>query len=117
MESEKIIVKHVLDHHYFGNGLYGLQFDEKIIQNFTIEKILDYFFNGLGEVISVRDKNDFNSLLQFFNIIPDDVKDFLVKYIFTLEYFYKHLSKNDFKTFLEKVNEEYNDLSKKYDAY
>jgi len=117
MESEEIIVKHLLDHHYLGNGLYGLQSDEKLIQNFTIERILDYFFNGLGEVIPVRDKNDFNGLLQFFNLIPGDVKDFLIKYIFTLEYFYRLLPKNDFKTLSIKVYEEYKNLCKKYNIY
>lgn len=44
MTTEKEIINHVLDHHFLGNGLYGIINDDKLIVNFSNSKILDYTF-------------------------------------------------------------------------
>ena len=117
MINEKEIISHILDHHYLGNGLYGLIDNDKLIANFSNTRILDYFFNGLEKVIQIKSKDDFNGLLELFNIIPMDIKNFLLKYIFTLEYFHKQLNREDFKTLCEKIYDEYKKLSEKYNVY
>jgi len=117
MEIKKIIAQHLLDHHYFGNGLYGMLNSDKLINNFTHEDILNYFFNGLDEVLPVKDKEDFEGLLGLYDNIPEDIKDFILKYILSLQYFYKNLSLKAFKIFIAKAYGEYKKLCSKYDVY
>lgn len=40
----KDVVKNILDHHYFGNGLYGLKEDKKIISAFISNSINELNF-------------------------------------------------------------------------
>lgn len=117
MDKEKIIIDHVLDHHYFGNGLFGIIGDEKLIINFSPERIFNYLFNGLNKVTQIKDVSDFEGFLEIFNILPKDIVDFLLKYIFSLEYFQKKLPPEIFKNLTEKAYAEYKKLCEKYGIY
>jgi hypothetical protein len=117
MNKEKMIIDHILDHHYFGNGLYGMIEDEKLIINFSPEEVFNYLFTGLDKIIQIKNESDFESFLEIFNILPEDVRNFLVKYIFSLKYFHKKLKPEIFKNLIEKVHSEYKILCDKYGVY
>jgi len=117
MNKEKVIIDHVLNHHYFGNGLYGMIGDEKLIISLTTERIFNYLFNGLNKVIKIKDESDFEGFLKIFNILPEDIGNFLLKYIFSLEYFQKKLPPEIFKNLTKKAYAEYKKLCDKYGIY
>jgi len=112
----KDVVKNILDHHYFGNGLYGLKEDKKILKNFTPNRVNDFIFWCFPKKNKNLTLDDANEIINMLNSLPEDVSKFILNYIFKIEYLSEKLSEKDFNSFVDITYKKYLKLADKYKA-